>query len=103
MPGGHFEQARIHTHHAAGDGGETANHHAVQFTTSHTGQVGLDEQRGLGLAHEDVGRSAEGFTAAGAHGSAHDPGHGADEELQDSVVVKDRGDGADQYDDAGDD
>ena len=102
MTGGHFEQPRIHPHHAAGDGGETANHHAVQFTASHAGQVGFDEQRGLGLAHKDVGCGAEGLAAAGAHGLAHDPGHGADEELQNSVVVKDRGDGADQHDDAGD-
>ena len=90
VTGWNFEQTRINPHHAARDGGETPDHHAVQFASGHSGQIGLDDQRGFGLPHENVGRGAQCFAATRPHGPSHDPGGGPDHELQESIVVEHR-------------
>ena len=89
MPGGNIEP-HIRCQHPARDARHAADHQREQFALRHAGKVGLDHQRRLGLAHEDVRRRREAFAAAGPHHALHHPGHGADDPLQDAVVIQQR-------------
>lgn len=86
---------------AAGDGGHAADHESEDFATGHGGEVGFDDEWGFGLTHEDVGGGCEAFTAAGAEDFSHHASSSADDELEDAVVIKGRGEGGDEDDGAG--
>ena len=86
--------------HAAGDGGHTANHHRHNFAAGHAGEVGLDDQRRFGLAHEDICGAAEAFAAAGAHDALHHPRHPLHDFLQNAEVIEQAGNDGDENDGA---
>jgi hypothetical protein len=69
--------------------GHAAHHQREQLRLGHARDVRLDDQRRLGLAHEDVGRHRERLGAAGPHQVHHRARHQRDHPLQDAVVVED--------------
>ena len=74
-------------HDARRDGGEAAGHQGGQLGSSHAGDIGFDEQRGFGLAEEDVGGAGEAFGSAQPHRFGHHPGETGHHALEDAVVV----------------
>ena len=88
------EMARWHTQHDVGgqhasrDRCHSARHQGEKFAACHRREVGFDHHRGFGLTHENVGGGGQTFAATDIHQPAHDPGHGTDRHLQDSVVVE---------------
>ena len=92
------EHLDIGRHDAAGDGGHAADHDRHELGLGHRADVGLDQQRRLGLADEDVGRGGERLGARGAHELGHEPGDALDHLLQDAEVVEHRGQRGDEDD-----
>ena len=93
---------RIADEDGAGDGGEAADHDGEEFGTGHPRDVGADDERGFGLADEDIGGGGEGFGPAGAEGFAEAAAEGADDDLHGADVVED-GDEGGEEDDHGED
>jgi hypothetical protein len=96
------EETDVGDEHTAGHGGHAADHHAENLRARHAGEVGLDHERGLGLADEHIRGGAECLGSGEAHGFCDDPGDGEDDLLQDAEIVECRGE-CRETDDRGED
>ena len=101
MTGRHAEHD-IGREDTASDGCHSSSHQCHEFASGHCGEVGFDDHGGFRLSHEDVGRRSEAFAAADVHEAAHDPGHPADNELENAIVIEKGGKGGDEDDGPGD-
>ncbi len=107
MPGGvliarRHAHRRINRRHAARDVRHATDHDGHEFAARHARNIGPDDQRRLGLAHENVRGGGERFTAAGAKRLAHHPGDRAHDALQNAPVIEKRGQRGHDDDRAGD-
>ena len=93
---------RIDRRHTARDVSHAADHDGHKLTARHARDVRPDHQRRLGLAHENVRSGGECFTPARAHRLAHHPGDDMHDALQDSPMIKQRGQRGHNDDRAGD-
>ena len=64
------------------------DHHRQQLRLRHPRHERLDDDRRLGLPHEDVGRGRERLRSARPHQEHHRARHQPDDELQDAEVVE---------------
>ena len=85
------EHADVGDEHGAGDVGHAADHDGEQLGARHRREVGLDQQRRLRLAEENVGRSAQALRAGEPHRFRHQPGEDVDDLLQQPQVEEQRG------------
>ena len=99
---GSAEEADEGGENGPGDGGHAAGHQGHDFGAGHFGDVGFDDERGLGLPDEDVGGGGDAFGSGKFHGFAHDPGEGEHDALEDAEVIEEGGEGAEE-DDGGED
>src|SRR5262249_14707914 len=80
--------ADINGHHPARDMSHAASHERKQLRARHPRYERFDDQRRLGLAHEDIGGYRERLGTARPHEEHHHASHEPDKELKDSEVVK---------------
>ena len=96
------DQHDVGGHHAAGDGGESADHDAHDLRAGHAGDERLHGERRFGLAKEDVGSSGKCFRAADSHRAAQARREHRDHALHQTDVVEHRHERGEEDDDGKD-
>ena len=86
-------------HDGAGDGGEPAGDDCMDFGHGQLLYVGFDEQRGHGLAKEDVRRRVHGLAGGGPYSGMQDGPELGRDPLDHPEVEEDVGHEAEEVDD----
>src|SRR2546423_1745870 len=97
MPGIDAELS-INDLHAARDRGHAGSHQRHQLAHRHFRNVRFNQQSSLGLPEKNIACRAETFAAAGGHRAAHHPGHAVHHALENSPMIKERGERRDDDD-----
>src|SRR5256885_15587730 len=81
----------VNYHHATPDRAHARSHQRHQLAHRHFRNVRFTQQSSLGLPEKNIAGRAETFAATGAHRATHHPGHAVHHALENSPMIKERG------------